>query len=89
MLQAVYGNTVCTMVLSLQVILTTCYTNALSLTDLYPYGTEHGDTMRTDDDLPTASLQPPITNLIRFGPAGLTATRYQVSTSVHTQTHTL
>ena len=45
------------MVLSLQVILTTCYTNALLLTDLYPYGTEHGDTMMTGSSLPIASLQ--------------------------------
>ena len=77
------------MVLSLQVILTTCYTNGLSLTDLYPYGTEHGDTMRTDFDLPVVSLQPPITNLVGFGPAGITATRYRVSTNAHRQTHTL
>ena len=77
------------MVLSLQVILTTYYTNALSLTDVYPYGTEHGDTMRADLNLPVASLLTPINNLARFGPAGLTATRYQVSTNAHTQTHTL
>ena len=77
------------MVLSLQVILTTCYTNGLSLTDLYPYGTVHGDTMRTGDSLPLGSLQHPIKNLVRFGPAGLTATRYWVSTNAHRQTHTL
>ena len=77
------------MVLSLQVILTTCYTNGLSLTDLYPYGTEHGDTMRTGADLPAASLLAPITNLVRFGSAGITATKYYVSTNAHRQTHTL
>ena len=77
------------MVLSLQVILTTCYTNGLSLTDLYPYGTEHGDTMRTGTDLLISPLQPPITNLVRFGSAGITATRYIVSTNAHRQTHTL
>ena len=76
------------MVLSLQVILTTYYTNALSLTDVYPYGTEHGDTMRTDHNLPIASLLAPINNLVRFGPAGLTATRYQVSTNAHTHRRT-
>ena len=59
----------------------TCYTNALSLTDLYPYGTEHGDTIMTGLSL---SLQPPINNLVRFGPAGLTATSYIVSTNAHT-----
>ena len=77
------------MVLSLQVILTTCYTNGLSLTDLYPYGTEHGDIMRTGADVPQASLLAPITNLVMFGPAGLTATSYLVSTNAHRQTHTL
>ena len=77
------------MVLSLQVILTTCYTNALSLTDLYPYGTEHGDTMRTDSDLRLASLQLPVNNLVRFGPAGLTGTTYRVSTNAYTKTHIL
>ena len=78
------------MVLSLQVILTTCYTNGLSLTDLYPYGTEHGDTMRTGSpSFPVSPLLAPITNLVRFGPAGITATRYTVSTNAHRQTHTL
>ena len=76
------------MVLSLQVILTTCYTNGLSLTDLYPYGTEHGDTMRTGERLPPASLLAPITNLVRLSPAGFTATRYEVSTSAHRHRHT-
>ena len=78
------------MVLSLQVILTTCYTNGLSLTDLYPYGTEHGDTMRTGFSFfPISPLLAPITNLVRFGSAGLTATIYAVSTNAHRQTHTL
>ena len=57
------------MVLSLQVILSTCYTNALSLTDLYPYGTEHGDTVRTRSSIITEA---PISNLVKFGPVGIT-----------------
>ena len=83
------------MVLSLQVILGTCYTSGLTLNDLYPYGTEHGDTMRTgENDLPAAPLLAPIDNLVAPGPDGLsTATEYQVSIYTHThrtntQTHT-
>ncbi|XP_019859865.1 PREDICTED: uncharacterized protein LOC109588119 [Amphimedon queenslandica] len=61
------------------VILSACYTNGLTLNDLYPYGTENGDTMRTGaNNLPRVSIQPPIDNFIRFGPAGLTVARYQV-----------
>ena len=75
------------MVLSLQVILSTCYTNALSLTDLYPYGTEHGDTVRTGFDLPLASLLTPINYLVKFGSVGITGTRYAVSTNARTDTH--
>ncbi|XP_019857605.1 PREDICTED: uncharacterized protein LOC109585903 [Amphimedon queenslandica] len=60
------------------VILSACYTNGLTLNDLYPYGTEHGDTMRTGDSPPIAPLQPSIDNLVGLGPAGLTATRYRV-----------
>ena len=75
------------MVLSLQVILSTCYTSGLELTDLYPYGTEHGDTMRIQDRLPTVSLLAPINNLVRFGPIGVTATKYQVSIAKHSHIH--
>uniref|UniRef100_A0A1X7U0I9 Uncharacterized protein n=1 Tax=Amphimedon queenslandica TaxID=400682 RepID=A0A1X7U0I9_AMPQE len=49
----------------------TCYTNALSLLDLYPYGTQNGGTMRTGSSLPEVLSQPPINNLHRFGQAGL------------------
>ena len=55
-------------------------TNGLTLNDLYPYGQEHGDTARTGSDPPTAPLLEPINNFIVFGSAGLTATRYKVST---------
>ncbi|XP_019859622.1 PREDICTED: uncharacterized protein LOC109587842 [Amphimedon queenslandica] len=64
---------------SILVILSTCYTNGLSLSDLYPYGTEHGDTMRNGSTLPVAPLLAPIDNLVRIGPAGVTGTRYRVS----------
>uniref|UniRef100_A0A1X7TZZ8 NIDO domain-containing protein n=1 Tax=Amphimedon queenslandica TaxID=400682 RepID=A0A1X7TZZ8_AMPQE len=64
----------------LTVILSTCYTpNGLSLTDFYLYGTEHGDNMMTVDSLPAAPLLAPIDNLVILGPAGITATIYQVS----------
>ncbi|XP_019853604.1 PREDICTED: uncharacterized protein LOC109582948 [Amphimedon queenslandica] len=76
------------MVLSLQVILSTCYTNGLELTDLYPYGTEHGDTMRTGyNSLPTVPLLAPIDNLLAFGPAGLTATRYSINYDGYLRLH--
>ena len=57
-------------------------TNGLTLNDLYPYGQEHGDTARTNSDLPTAPLLEPINNLIGFGPQNLIATKYQVSNNV-------
>uniref|UniRef100_A0A1X7TWA5 NIDO domain-containing protein n=1 Tax=Amphimedon queenslandica TaxID=400682 RepID=A0A1X7TWA5_AMPQE len=60
------------------VILSTCYTNGLTLNDLYPYGTQHGDTMRTGSSLPGVSIQPPINNFVRLSPAGLTVTGYRV-----------
>ncbi|XP_019862823.1 PREDICTED: uncharacterized protein LOC109591545 [Amphimedon queenslandica] len=61
------------------VILSTCYTNGLSLNDLYPYGTEHGDTMSTRYiGLSEKSIQPPIDNFVRFGQAGFTLQYYSV-----------
>ena len=57
------------MVLYLQVILSTCYTNGLTLNDLYPYGTEHGDTMNTGDSPSLAPLLAPIDNLVALAPA--------------------
>ncbi|XP_019859863.1 PREDICTED: uncharacterized protein LOC109588117 [Amphimedon queenslandica] len=70
------------------VILSTCYTNGLELTDLYPYGTEHGDTMRTGyNSLPTVPLLAPIDNLVAFGPTGLTATRYTVNYDEYLRLH--
>ncbi|XP_019857614.1 PREDICTED: uncharacterized protein LOC109585911 [Amphimedon queenslandica] len=59
------------------VILSTCYTNGLTLNDLYPYGTQHGDTMRTGSSVSGVFLAP-IDNLVAFGPAGATATDYRV-----------
>ncbi|XP_019857294.1 PREDICTED: uncharacterized protein LOC109585607 isoform X2 [Amphimedon queenslandica] len=59
-------------------MLSTCSTNGLSLSDLYPYGTEHGDGMRTGSSVPAAPLLAPIDNLVAFGPVGIRATRYRV-----------
>ncbi|XP_019858214.1 PREDICTED: uncharacterized protein LOC109586465 [Amphimedon queenslandica] len=61
------------------VILSTWYANALTLSDLYPYGIEHGDTMSNGTDLPEVSIEPPIDNLVGFSPAGLTGTSYEIS----------
>ena len=57
-------------------------TNGLTLNDLYPYGEQHGDTTRTNDDLPKTELLQPIDNLIGFDPHNLIATKYQVSNNV-------
>ncbi|XP_019857733.1 PREDICTED: uncharacterized protein LOC109586010 [Amphimedon queenslandica] len=61
------------------VILSTCYTNGLLLSDLYPYGTEYGDSMSIGSGLyrPTPLLAP-IDNLVILSPAGLTATSYRI-----------
>ena len=61
-------------------------TNGLTLNDLYPYGQQHGDTVRTRVDLPEAPLLAPINNLIGLGSHGLTATTYRVS-CIYTHTH--
>ena len=55
--------------LSLQVLLSVYYTNPLSLDDLYPYGTNNGDIMRTGLS----------SNLAVFAQHGLRGTRYRVS----------
>ena len=55
-------------------------TNGLTLNDFYPYGEQNGDAARTEVDLPSVTLPEPIDNFIVFGSAGLTATRYRVST---------
>ena len=54
-------------------------TNGLTLNDLYPYGQEHGDAVRTNGDLPIAPLLEPINNIIGLESHNPTATRYQVS----------
>ena len=75
-------------VLSLQVILSICYTSGLELADLYPYGTEHGDTLSIGSGLyrPTPLLAP-INNLIILSPAGIKAAEYRVNS--HTHNHTI
>uniref|UniRef100_A0A1X7TXA4 NIDO domain-containing protein n=1 Tax=Amphimedon queenslandica TaxID=400682 RepID=A0A1X7TXA4_AMPQE len=60
------------------VILSACYTNGLTLSDLYPYGTELGDTISSESSITYKPLQPSIDNLVRLGSVGLTATRYHV-----------
>ena len=54
-------------------------TNGLTLDDFYPYGEQHGDTVKANENLPIAPLLEPINNLIEFGPRNLKATRYEVS----------
>ena len=66
--------------LSLQVLVCVYYTNPLSLDDLYPYGTNNGDIMRTGlSSIPITSLSHPINNLAVFAQQGLRGTRYRVS----------
>ena len=54
-------------------------TNGLTLDDFYPYGEQHEDTVKANENLPIAPLLEPINNLIEFGLRNLKATRYEVS----------
>ena len=58
-------------------------TNGLTLNDLYPYGEQHRDTVKTGNSEIVAPLLQPINNLIKLGPNGLRATTFIVSCSLY------
>ncbi|XP_019851932.1 PREDICTED: uncharacterized protein LOC100637633 [Amphimedon queenslandica] len=62
------------------VILSVCPINALSLGDLYPFGTDNGDATETGASPLTISLVSPIDNLVEFGPHQIAAASYVVRT---------